>query len=72
MHFVPTYSLWLNQVKRFFAIITVKAIRREYFKSVKALVKKIENIVEHFNQKSKPFVWTAKADPILSKLQRLC
>jgi len=28
MHFIPTYSSWLNQVERFFALITDKAIRR--------------------------------------------
>jgi len=27
MHFIPTYSSWLNQVERFFALITDKAIR---------------------------------------------
>jgi putative transposase len=28
MHFIPTYSSWLNQVERFFALITDRAIRR--------------------------------------------
>jgi putative transposase len=72
VHFVPTYSSWLNQVERFFAIITDKAIRRGSFKSVKELVRKIETFVEHYNTTSKPFVWTATADSILAKLQRLC
>jgi len=71
-HFIPTYSSWLNQVERFFAIITDKAIRRDSFKSVKELVKKIEAFVQNYNTKSKPFVWTATADSILAKLQRLC
>jgi putative transposase len=31
MHFIPTYSSWLNQVERFFSIITDKAIRRGSF-----------------------------------------
>lgn len=72
VHFVPTYSSWLNQVERFFAIITDKAIRRGSFKSVKELVMKIEMFVERYNTTSKPFVWTATADSILAKLQRLC
>ena len=38
MHFIPTYSSWLNQVERFFALITDKAIRRGSFTSVKQLV----------------------------------
>ncbi len=72
MHFVPTYSSWLNQVERFFAIITDKAIRRGSFKSVKELTKKIDNFVKQYNENSKPFTWTATADSILEKLVRLC
>jgi putative transposase len=30
VHFVPAYSSWLNQVERWFAIITYKAIRRAF------------------------------------------
>jgi hypothetical protein len=41
MHFIPTYSSWLNQVERFFALITDKAIRRGSFTSVKQLVQGI-------------------------------
>jgi len=31
LHFIPTYSSWLNQVERFFALITDKTIRRGSF-----------------------------------------
>lgn len=71
-HFVPTYSSWLNLVERFFAHITDKAIRRGSFHSVRDLVTKIDRFVTHYNQTCKPFVWTATADSILAKLQRLC
>jgi putative transposase len=72
LHFIPTYSSWLNQVERFFALITDKAIRRGSFTSVKRLVQKIDHFVAHYNQNCKPFTWTATADSILTKLQRLC
>ncbi|AGW95555.1 IS630 family transposase [Cupriavidus sp. DF5525] len=72
MHFIPTYSSWLNQVERFFSIITGKAIRRGSFTSVKELVQKIDRFVAHYNQNCKPFNWTATADSILAKLNRLC
>jgi len=72
MHFVPTYSSWLNQVERFFAIITDKAIRRGSFASVKELTKKIDSFVSQYNENCKPFTWTATADSILAKLARLC
>ena len=72
LHYTPTYSSWLNQVEIWFNIITQKAIRRGTFRSVKELVTRIENFVAHYNAKSKPFMWTATADSIFEKLQRLC
>jgi putative transposase len=72
LHFIPTYSSWLNQVERFFGLITDKAIRRGSFGSVKQLIQRIDQFVAHYNQDCKPFIWTADADSILAKLQRLC
>jgi putative transposase len=72
MHFIPTYSSWLNQVERFFSIITGKAIRRGSFTSVKDLVNKIDHFVAHYNKNCKPFTWTATANSILAKINRLC
>ena len=71
IHFTPTYSSWLNMVERFFALITEKAIRRGSFSSVKDLVQKIDHFVARYNQTCSPFVWTATADSILEKLERL-
>jgi len=72
MHFIPTYSSWLNQVERFFGLITDKAIRRGSFSSVKDLINKIDHFVASYNTNCKPFTWTASADSILEKLHRLC
>ena len=72
MHFVPTYSSWLNQVERFSGIITDKAIRRGSFTSVKELTNKIDSCVSRYNENCKPFSWTATADSILEKIARLC
>ncbi len=72
VHFTPTYSSWLNQVEIFFNIITQKAIRRGTFKSVKELKLKIQQYIDHYNKHPKPFKWTATADSILAKLERLC
>ena len=71
LHFIPTYSSWLNLVERFFALITDKAIRRGSFRSVRHLIAKIDHFVSHHNQNCKPFVWTATAESILAKLQRI-
>ncbi len=72
LHFTPTYSSWLNQVERWFGLITQQAIRRGSFKSVKELIARINQFVQHYNSKSKPFAWTATADSIFQKISRLC
>lgn len=72
VHFVPTYSSWLNQVETWFSLVTTKAIRRGSFDSVKALIDKIDQFVQGYNQDAKPFSWTATADSIFEKLGRLC
>jgi putative transposase len=72
IHYTPTYSSWLNQVERWFGLITQRAIRRGSFRSVKDLVEKIDTFVQHYNRSHRPFVWTATADSILQKLARLC
>jgi putative transposase len=72
IHFTPTYASWLNQVERFFALITQRAIRRGSFDSTADLVQKIDHFIRAHNANSCPFVWTATADSILQKLARLC
>jgi transposase len=71
VHYTPTYSSWLNQVERWSGLITQRAIRRGSFDSVPDLKRKINEYVEHYNQHPKPFQWTATADSILAKLERL-
>jgi transposase len=41
LHFTPTYSSWLNQVERWFALITQQSIRRGSFRSVADLRRQI-------------------------------
>jgi transposase len=72
IHYTPTYSSWLNQVERWFGLITQHAIRRGSFRSVHELVRKIDDYVTHYNNSKRPFIWTATADSIFDKLQRLC
>jgi hypothetical protein len=59
-------------VERWFGIITQRAIRRGSFSSVKELIAKIEQFLAAYNKTKAPFNWTATADSILEKLQRLC
>ena len=72
VHYTPTYATWINQVERWFGIITERAIRRGSFTSVQELVSRIESFVEQYNAQATPFVWTATAQSILAKVERLC
>ena len=72
LHFTPTYASWINQVERWFGLITQQAIRRGSFSSVKELTRKINDYVEHYNAQTSPFVWVATAESILAKIERLC
>ena len=72
IHYTSTYSSWINQVEMWFNITTQKAIRRGTFRSVKDFVNNINQFVAQYNKNSRPFSWTATADSILTKINRLC
>jgi len=72
VHYTPTYASWLNQVEIWFNLITQRAIRRGTFRHVRELVAKIQRYAERYNRHCQPFVWTATADSILAKIERLC
>ncbi|MEV6057862.1 transposase, partial [Streptomyces sp. NPDC052107] len=68
MHFTPTSSSWLNQVERWFALLTDKQIRRGVHRSVQALEKDIRAWIADWNDNPRPFVWTKTADEIFERL----
>ena len=72
LHFTPTSASWLNQVERFFGLLTQRRIRRGTFGSVRELESAIRDYLAHHNQAPKPFTWTADADSILKKIGRFC
>jgi len=69
-HFTPTSSSWLNQVERWFGLITDRMIRRGTFRSVAELERAIYQWLANWNTEPKAFVWTATADIILDKVRR--
>ena len=69
-HFTPTSSSWLNQVERWFGLITDKMIRRGPFPSVPELEHAIYAWLASWNDTPKAFVWKATADVILDKVSR--
>ena len=70
VHFIPTSSSWLNLVERWFGDLTGKAVRRGSFASVPDLITAIEAFIAAWNRDPKPFVWQAKAEDILAKIER--
>jgi transposase len=70
IHFTPTGSSWVNQVERFFGLITDKLIRRGVHTSVQALEADIRAWIATWNQNPRPFAWTKTADEILNSLAK--
>lgn len=70
IHFIPTSSSWVNLVERWFGELTRKVVRRGAFVSVPDLEQAIEAFMAAWNHKPEPFVWTAKVEDIMKKLER--
>jgi transposase len=70
MHFTPTHGSWLNQVERWFGLLTQRQIKRGAHTSVAALKAAIEEFLVAHNGDPKPFAWTKSADDILAKIAR--
>lgn len=71
VHFTPTGGSWLNLVERLFAEVTERCVRRGSHTAVRALEKAMLDYLDQRNKDPKPFVWTADADLILGKVERL-
>ena len=70
LHFTPTHGSWLNQVERWFGMLTQRQIKRGAHKSVASLKAAIDEFLAAHNGDPKPFVWTKSADEILAKIGR--
>ena len=68
MHFTPTYSSWLNQVERWFGLLTDQRLRRGAHTSLQALEQDIRDWIRTWNDNPRPFTWTKTADEILERL----
>jgi len=70
LHFTPTHASWLNQVERWFGLLTQRQLRRGAHTSVAALKQAITDFIAANNEAPKPFRWTKSADDILAKIAR--
>ena len=72
VHFTPTYASWLNQVERWFALLTNRQIKRGAHCSVQELEGAITAFIANHNQEARPFRWTKSADDVLQSIARFC
>ena len=70
LHYPPTSSSRLNLMERWFGELTNKRIRRDSFWSVDDLIAAINEFLVAWNEKPRPFVWTATVESIVAKLAR--
>lgn len=72
LHFTPTGTSWINQVERWFALLTEKRLRRSAFRSTRELEQAIRDYISAHNEQPKPFRWAKTADEILASVARFC
>lgn len=70
LHFTPTHASWLNQVERWFGLLTQRQIKRGSHTSVGALIHAIEDFIAAHNKEPKPMNWTKSSDEILAAIAR--
>ena len=70
LHFTPTSASWMNLVERFFAEITNRRIRRGSYSSVDDLETAIYDYLLQHNARPKPFVWSKRAEDIITRERR--
>ena len=72
LHFTPTSASWINQIERWFALLTERALRRGVHRSVAELERDISAFINATNAEPKPFRWVKSADDILASVKRFC
>jgi transposase len=72
IHFTPTSSSWINQVERFFALLSEQQIKRGVHRSTAELEAAINTYIKTRNADPKPFRWTKSADDIFASIERFC
>jgi transposase len=72
VHFTPTSASWINQVERWFGLLTARALRRGVHRSVAELERDIHRFIAATNADPRPFRWVKTADDILASVKRFC
>ena len=72
VHLTPTSASWINQVERWFGLLTERALRRGVHRSVADPERDIRVFIEATNADPRPFRWVEAADDILASVRRFC
>src|SRR3954468_17116616 len=72
VHFTPTLGSWIDQVERWFGLLTERALRRGVYHSVADLERAIRAFIDTTDAEPKPFRWVTTADDILASIRRFC
>jgi transposase len=72
VHFTPTSAPWINQIERWFGLLTERALRRGVDRSVAELERDIHAFIAATNADPRPFRWVKTADDILASVKRFC
>ncbi len=70
VHYTPTSASWINQVERFFGLMTDDQIRSGAHRSTAELEAAITAYIDARNADPKPFRWTKTANDILASIER--
>jgi transposase len=70
LHFTPTHGSWINQVERWFGLLTERQLKRGVHCSVPELKRAILEFLDTHNEEPRPFIWTKTADEILASIAR--
>ena len=61
--------IWINQVERFFALLSEQQIKRGVHRTTAELEAAINTYIKIRNADPKPFRWTKSADDILASIE---
>src|SRR5437870_3554250 len=67
---LPRTARGLNQVERWFGLLSQRQIKRGSHYSVRELEAAISEFIAVHNEQPKPFVWTKSADAMLNSIGR--
>lgn len=71
VHFTPFHGSWLNMVEIWFGILADKCLKDRSFESRKALVRRIEDFMQTWNEHlAHPFSWTYRGEGLHGKAVR--